>query len=440
MSAPVTTTATTAITTTTTTTVTPLVASFTPLSASGTAPLTIQFEDTSTGSPTTWDWNFGDEDSSSSQNPSYTYNTAGTYTVSLTIGDGGVLPGNTSTQTATITVTAAATTTPAAPAVTSISPTYGPLSTGTTITITGTNFTGATGVTFGGTAANSFSVVSSTEITATSPASVTPGQVDVLVTTPEGISTAVPGDKYNFAATATTIPVPIFSASPTSGTAPLEVTFTDESTGNPASWSWNFGDGNTSTLENPTNTYAVNGTYTVSLTEVNSINSNETTMTGYIVVGATTPVAAFSASPLSGIAPLTVQFIDQSTGSPTQWEWSFGDGSTGSAESPSHVYTNPGTYTATLVSINSEGSSTNGPTQTITVNSGAAAATPVPTFTTAPTFAINTESTTSGVNSWLAQQQAIATAVPTHKSPGYDAFAALIGCGVIAGIALYRKK
>ncbi len=89
---------------------------------------------------------------------------------------------------------------------------------------------------------------------------------------------------------------------------------------------WNFGDGNTSILENPTNTYAVNGTYTVSLTEVNSINSNETTMTGYIVVGATTPVAAFSASPLSGIAPLTVQFIDQSTGSPTQWEWSFGDG------------------------------------------------------------------------------------------------------------------
>jgi len=424
---------------------TPLVALFTASTSSGTAPLTVQFTDTSTGSPTTWDWNFGDGGTNSghtasNESPSYTYTSAGTYPVTLTIGDGGVLASNTSTQTTMITVNAGATTTAGAPTVTSISPTYGPLSTGTTITITGTNFTGATGVTFGGTAANSFSVVSSTEITATSPASVTPGQVDVLVTTPEGISTAVPGDKYNFAATATTIPVPIFSASPTSGTAPLEVTFTDESTGNPASWSWNFGDGNTSTLENPTNTYAVNGTYTVSLTEVNSINSNETTMTGYIVVGATTPVAAFSASPLSGIAPLTVQFIDQSTGSPTQWEWSFGDGSTGSAESPSHVYTNPGTYTATLVSINSEGSSTNGPTQTITVNSGAAAATPVPTFTTAPTFAINTESTTSGVNSWLAQQQAIATAVPTHKSPGYDAFAALIGCGVIAGIALYRKK
>jgi len=423
--------------TTVATTATPLVASFTASPTSGTAPLTVQFEDTSTGAPTTWGWNFGDNSQgSTSENPSYTYTTAGTYYIQLTIGDGGVLPGSTSTQTTPITVTGG---TNSLPVVTSISPTYGPISTGTTITITGTGFTGATGVTVGGTAAIDVVVVSSTEITATTPASSTAGPVDVIVSTPEGTSTAVAGDKYNFAAAATSIPVPIFYATPTSGTAPLEVTFTDESTGNPASWSWTFGDGNTSTLQNPTNTYATDGTYTVSLTEVNSLGTNETTMTVYIVVGAATPIAAFSASPLSGLAPLTVQFVDQSTNSPTQWEWSFGDGSTGSTENPSHIYTNPGTYTATLVSMNSLGSSTNGPTQTITVNAGGAATT-IPTFTTAPTFAVGAESTTSSVSSWLAQQQAIATVVPTHKSPGYDAFVALIGCGIIAGIALHRKK
>ena len=250
--------------------------------------------------------------------------TAGTANVVITA------PGGTLTETGAFTFTATTT----VPTVTGVSPPYGPVSTSTSITITGTGFTGATAVTVGGTAVTSFTVVSDTEITATTPASSTVGQVDVLVTTPSGVSSSVAGDKYNFAAAATTVPLPIFSASPTSGTAPLDVTFTDESTGSPASWSWDFGDGNTSTLENPTNTYANDGTYSVTLTEENSLGTNATTMTGYIVVGSTAPVASFTESYTSGTAPLTVQFTDQSTESPTSWEWSFGDGSTGTAREP----------------------------------------------------------------------------------------------------------
>ena len=102
--------------------------------------------------------------------------------------------------------------------------------TSTAITVTGTGFTGATAVTVGGTAVTNLVVVSDTEITATTPASSIAGQVDILVTTPDGTSTSVAGDKYTFAATATTIPLPIFSASPTSGSAPLEVIFLDAST------------------------------------------------------------------------------------------------------------------------------------------------------------------------------------------------------------------
>ena len=61
-------------------------------------------------------------------------------------------------------------------------------------------------------------------------------------------------------------PVANFSGSPTSGTEPLTVNFTDLSTGSITSWAWTFGDGGTSTAQNPSHTYTSAGTYTVALT------------------------------------------------------------------------------------------------------------------------------------------------------------------------------
>jgi PKD repeat protein len=78
-------------------------------------------------------------------------------------------------------------------------------------------------------------------------------------------------------------PVADFSGSPTSGTAPLQVQFTDESTG-ATSWSWNFGDNGTSTAQNPSHTYADAGTYTVSLTATNAAGSDTEVKTNYITV------------------------------------------------------------------------------------------------------------------------------------------------------------
>lgn len=70
------------------------------------------------------------------------------------------------------------------------------------------------------------------------------------------------------------------------------------------------------------------------------------------------PVAAFSATPMSGPAPLTVSFVDQSTGSPAGWLWDFGDGSPASLDrNPSHTYTTPNTYTVRLAVSNSAGGS-----------------------------------------------------------------------------------
>lgn len=79
-------------------------------------------------------------------------------------------------------------------------------------------------------------------------------------------------------------PVPAFTVSPTSGKAPLTVKFTDKSTNNPTSWSWNFGDKTTSTSMNPVHKYTKAGKYTVSLTVKNAAGSNTVKKTNFITV------------------------------------------------------------------------------------------------------------------------------------------------------------
>ncbi len=82
----------------------------------------------------------------------------------------------------------------------------------------------------------------------------------------------------------TILPVAKFSATPTSGKAPLTVAFTDKSTGTPTKWKWTFGDGTTSTAKNPKHKYLVEGNYTVSLKVTNDVGSNTKTVKNYIKV------------------------------------------------------------------------------------------------------------------------------------------------------------
>ena len=154
-------------------------------------------------------------------------------------------------------------------------------------------------------------------------------------------------------------PVAAFAGDPTNGTAPLTVEFTDQSTNDPTGWSWDFGDGNTSTEQHPTHTYTDPGIYTVQLTASNGEGSSAPLIkTGYIAVGAppAPPVAAFTGTPTSGTAPLAVQFTDQSTNGPTAWSWDFGDGGTSTEQHPSHTYVVPGVYTVQLTASNADGS------------------------------------------------------------------------------------
>jgi PKD repeat protein len=152
-------------------------------------------------------------------------------------------------------------------------------------------------------------------------------------------------------------PLVDFTANTTTGRAPLTVRFNGTSTGFPLRWSWDFGDGSTSSLEDPLHTYVNPGNYTVTLHVVYTTGSASKVKPGYVTVtGALDPPAArFTANPVSGTAPLTVRFSDQSTGSPVFWFWDFGDGSSSNLENPIHVYRSPGIYTARLIVGNSAG-------------------------------------------------------------------------------------
>jgi PKD repeat protein len=86
--------------------------------------------------------------------------------------------------------------------------------------------------------------------------------------------------------TSSTAPTASFTASPTTGFAPLSVTFTDTSAGQPTSWLWDFGDGATATTQNATHTYSSPGTYTVSLKATNPTGADTVTRTGAITVQA----------------------------------------------------------------------------------------------------------------------------------------------------------
>lgn len=154
-------------------------------------------------------------------------------------------------------------------------------------------------------------------------------------------------------------PIAAFSAHSTSGYAPLKVAFADKSTGIHTSYKWDFGDGTNSTAKNPVHLYNKTGSYTVSLTVSNAAGNSTTTKSSYIVVKPlTAPVAAFSADPKSGIAPLKVAFNDRSTGIHNSWKWDFGDGTYSTAKNPVHKYTAAGNYTVSLTVGNAAGNNT----------------------------------------------------------------------------------
>ncbi len=315
----------------------PPVADFSGTPVSGEVPLTVTFTDLSSNSPTSWSWTFGDGGTSTSQNPSHQYQATGTYTVSLTATN--AYGSDVETKIGYITVTEPSTggelhAQSDLPVAGTVSGTYTathtsnddrqsirevesggrpqsrysylehkwtfavPSSTSLTFYMEGYRSSNSDGDNFtfsystdNTNFTNLFTVSSTTEqvYSASIPNSVS-GTVYVRVVDTDRTSGNRSLDyvyvdhMYIAYSTEPTAPVANFSGSPTSGTYPLTVQFTDLSTGAPTSWNWDFGDGGTSTSQNPSHQYQAAGSYTVSLTVSNTYGSDIETKSNYITV------------------------------------------------------------------------------------------------------------------------------------------------------------
>jgi gliding motility-associated-like protein len=156
------------------------------------------------------------------------------------------------------------------------------------------------------------------------------------------------------------LPTVSFAATPLNGCFPLPVQFTDNSTagsGTLTTWLWDFGDGNTSTQQNPAHVYTAQGNYNVSLMVTNSNGCTKTlTRTNYISLSDGVHAAFTNNTPLSCSAPETITFTNQSTGTGVLgYQWNFGDGGNSTLQDPAHTYTVPGSYTVQLIVTNANG-------------------------------------------------------------------------------------
>ena len=143
-------------------------------------------------------------------------------------------------------------------------------------------------------------------------------------------------------------------------------TFTNNSTGG-GTYSWDFGDGNTSNEENPSHSYGAIGLYTVTLSIVNECGTD--TYTQDVLVLAVPPIAGIGVSETEGCTPFVVQFTDQSTGAPDVWNWTFlgGDPAISSEQNPTVTYNTPGTWSVMLTVTNAAGEDMVQETQLIVV-------------------------------------------------------------------------
>ncbi len=300
------------------------------------------FIDNSTGSPVAWNWDFGDGVTSILQNPTHTYGAVGTYSVTL-IAFGG--SGCSDTVIGTITVTPIPT----------ADFTFASVCTNDTTFFL--SISGGAPDTFIWNFGDGISDATNNP----SPSHVYNTAANYLVTLTAGYASSGCTNTINYTVAAYPRTVPNFSSNtPCLGAA---TNFTDLTTNTPIQWNWDFGDGNSSTLQNPTNNYLAPGFYTVSLITENAFTCVDT-FTNTIQVFPL-PTAGFTFDTIC--ETFSTSFTDLSTSS-VAWNWNFGDGSPADLNTnPNHIFPSAGTYSVLQIVTNNVGC-TDSSTQTVTVN------------------------------------------------------------------------
>jgi parallel beta-helix repeat protein len=321
-------------------------AAFSADKTSGVAPLTVTFTDQSANTPTTWAWDFGDGGNSDAQNPEHIYANAGSYTVTLTATN--ATGSDAEIKTDWITVAGPPDADFEATATSGTAP----------FTVNFSDLSSHNPTTWAWDFDNDSLVDSTLQNPAYTYTSAGVYSVKLTAANTAGSDIEI---KTAYITIAPTVgPLAAFSADFTHGNAPFTVNFSDQSSHTPTTWAWDFNNDGTidSSVQNPSFTYTKAGTYTVKLIAGNTAGSDDEIKTGYIVVAAVTPVAAFTADVTSGIAPLTVNFTDQSTNNPTTWAWDFNNDNVvdSAVQNPSYVYTSAGSYSVKLLVSNTAGS------------------------------------------------------------------------------------
>jgi PKD repeat protein len=165
---------------------------------------------------------------------------------------------------------------------------------------------------------------------------------------------------------------------------PDQFVFTNNSSGDISGYSWTFGDGNTSTATNTSNTYTTSGTYPVTLNTFGTNGCVSSTTTDITVYSIPAPAFALDLPPFS-CSGTASQFHDMTPPPPDSniqsWAWAFGDSGNGTGKNPTHTYANAGNYNVRLTVTTDQGC-TNFKEQEVTITPS-----PVPAFSNNPACA-----------------------------------------------------
>jgi PKD repeat protein len=147
----------------------------------------------------------------------------------------------------------------------------------------------------------------------------------------------------------------LFNATPTDGgNIGDSILFEDQSTESPATWYWEFGDGEISIEQNPTHIYSKNGGYSINLTVTNLAGTSSNTRYNYVHIGPI-PASDFIANITNDTEPMNVTFTPTDL-SAASYLWNFGDNQVSTEQEPTHTYGIAGHYTITLTTTNAAGS------------------------------------------------------------------------------------